>query len=196
MLPIMLLLGPCGCGKGTLATRLIITYNLHHLSVGDWLRSQAQALILGITEDRINEHVSQNLQIPDTWLTQAYGSDWQEHAPPALVLYVCSKANVSTPSSMWIRAMAVLKRECEIISASSKAKAILLVNFPKTIAQSNALDRCFRQANLPNLAVLLTCPADINLERFVSRSRGNNDAKTFERRLKRFDEESPAVIEK
>lgn len=196
MLPIILLLGPCGCGKGTLATRLIAQYKLYHLSVGDWLRKQTKAPILGVSDDRINDYVSLNFEIPLPWLTQSYGEAWMENAPPPLILYVCSKANKSTPSSMWIRSMANLKQECLMVSQQSKADAILLDNFPKTIQQSDALDRCFGRSNLPVLAISLTCPLDVNLKRFLARSRGQDNVDTFRRRLERFDKESPAVIRK
>lgn len=198
MLPLILLLGPCGCGKGTLAAKLISKYNLHHLSAGDWLRQQTKAPILGVPP-LVNEYVALNYRIPEHWLIEAFGLDWKEQAPPPLVLYVCSKANVSTPNSMWIRALPALKRECELISRAhgkQSPKAILLDNFPKTLSQSDALDRHFGIGNTPALAISLTCPADINLERFLLRSRGNDNAKTFQRRLERFEKESPAVIEK
>lgn len=195
MLPIILLLGPCGCGKGTLATSLIASYKLYHLSVGDWLRSQAKSPILGVSSSCINDYVSLGFQIPTPWLIRAYGSDWMETAPPPLILYVCSKANKSTPSTMWIRSMSALKQECMSVSPLSY-DAILLDNFPKLISQSDALDRCFGETNIPVLAISLTCPSEVNLQRFLSRCRGNDDAKTVRRRLERFDKESPAVLGK
>lgn len=198
MLPIILLLGPCGAGKGTLAARLTANYKLHHLSIGDWLRAQAKAPIHGVSDNRINDYVSRSMQIPTSWLIEAYGEDWMQLAPLPLVLYVCSKANVNTPSNMWEtpRFMTALKEKCLQLSEEHKSGAILLDNFPKRGSQSEALDRCLGEANLPVLAILLTCPSEVNLQRFLSRSRGSDNAKTFVRRLEVFDNGSPAVIEK
>lgn len=198
MLPIILLLGPRGCGKGTLAGRLTTSYNIHHLSVGDWLREQTKFPISNVPS-YINNFIARNSNIPKQSLISEYGQDWMDHAPPALILYVCSTANVSTPNSMWIRAMPALKHECEMLSKShgkQSPKAILLDNFPKTLAQSNALDAHFGSHNTPILANSLTCQAGIILQRFLARSRGKDNAVTFERRLQRFEKESPAVIEK
>lgn len=41
LLPIVLILGPPGSGKGTLCKHLAADFNLHHISVGNWLRHQA-----------------------------------------------------------------------------------------------------------------------------------------------------------
>ncbi|PPJ58441.1 hypothetical protein CBER1_08361 [Cercospora berteroae] len=136
MLPIILLLGPCGIGKGTFAKLLIQSHNyIHHLSCGDWLRSQTLSPILGVSSPKMNDYVALDFDIPQAWLIASYGPEWKERAPPALVLYVCGKRNESTP-------------------------------------------------------------AKIILQRFLSRSRGNDDIQTFERRLRRFEKGSPAVIEK
>lgn len=199
MLPIILLLGPCGIGKGTFAATLIQNHNIHHLSCGDWLRSKTISPILGVSDTNINDYVALDFDIPEAWLIASYGPEWKEHAPPALVLYVCSKRNESTPASMWIRALPGLKQECEMVSSSSPStgvKAILLDNFPKTLIQSVAFDECFGKESLPVLAISLTCDTQVILQRFLSRSRGNDDVTTFERRLRRFEKESPAVIEK
>ncbi|PIA93589.1 hypothetical protein CB0940_05145 [Cercospora beticola] len=175
MLPIILLLGPCGIGKGTFASTLTQEYNIHHLSCGDWLRSKTVSPILGVSDTNINDYVALDFDIPEAWLIASYGSEWKETAPPALVLYVCYKRNESTPASMWIRALPGLRSECEM---------------------SVAFDECFGKESLPVLAISLTCSTEIILQRFLSRSRGNDDAKTFERRLRRFEMESPAVIQK
>ncbi|GIZ44597.1 hypothetical protein CKM354_000779100 [Cercospora kikuchii] len=135
MLPMILLLGPCGIGKGTFAATLIQNHNIHHLSCGDWLRSKTISPILGVSDTNINDYVALDFDIPEAWLIASYGPEWKEHAPPALVLYVCSKRNESTPTK-------------------------------------------------------------VILQRFLSRSRANDDVKTFERRLRRFEKESPAVIGK
>lgn len=195
MLPIILLLGPCGIGKGTFASTLTQEYNIHHLSCGDWLRSKTVSPILGVSDTNINDYVALDFDIPEAWLIASYGSEWKKTAPPALILYVCSKRNESTPASMWIRALPGLRSECEMVS-SSGARAILLDNFPKTLIQSVAFDECFGKESLPVLAISLTCGTDVILDRFLSRSRGNDDVKTFERRLRRFEMESPAVIQK
>ncbi|KAF2665594.1 P-loop containing nucleoside triphosphate hydrolase protein [Microthyrium microscopicum] len=159
--------------KGTLASRLIETYNLHHLSSGDWLRSQAQPPISG-APGLVNEYVSEGRQIPEPLLIEAWGEDWKAHAPPALELY----------------------QEFLRVSGEHKAQAILLDNFPKTITQSDALDDCLTKADSPIIAISLTCYSDINLQRFMSRGRGEDNEATFKRRIERFDQESPAVIEK
>lgn len=109
MLPVILLLGPAGCGKGTLAAKLIATYRLYHLSVGDWLRAQSKAPILGVSSTCINDYVSLGFQVPTSWLIAADGEGWMETAPPPLILYVCSRADKSTPRSMLTRSLPALK---------------------------------------------------------------------------------------
>ena len=47
-LPIILIVGPSGSGKGTLSEKLAADFNLHHLSVGDRLRESARPPIAGV----------------------------------------------------------------------------------------------------------------------------------------------------
>ena len=59
----LILFGPPGVGKGTQALRLASTYNLHHISTGDMLRSAIKAgTPLGITA---KNHVESGGLVPD-----------------------------------------------------------------------------------------------------------------------------------
>lgn len=189
--PVVLILGPPGCGKGTLSKRLAGEYNLHHFSVGDWLRAQTHAPIAEVS-DRINEYVYAGEVIPQEMLTTVYSSE--EEIPPALLLYNCSKPNISTPTKMWLRALQGLKEAFqEIAQSRSPPAAILLDNFPKTLDHAKAAAEIFGSA-FPALVISVTCSEDIACARFLARSRGGDDAGVFSRRFARSAQGMPAVI--
>jgi len=193
-LPIILILGPPASGKGTLSKRLTADFNLHHLSTGDWLRAQTVAPIAGVS-DRINRYVHADEVVPEDVLTAEYQSE--QEIPPALLLYNCTKRNVSTPFEMWLRALPELNAECQRIArkqASSPPKAILLDNFPKTITLARAAAEVFG-ASLPALVISVTCPEEISCARFLGRARGNDDAAKFRRRFARSAAGTPAVVD-
>jgi adenylate kinase len=59
----LILFGPPGVGKGTQALRLASTYDLHHISTGDMLRSAiAGGTPLGLTA---KQHVESGGLVPD-----------------------------------------------------------------------------------------------------------------------------------
>ncbi|KAK5120251.1 hypothetical protein LTR85_006457 [Meristemomyces frigidus] len=174
-IPIILILGPPGCGKGTLSKRLAADYNLHHFSTGDWLRAQMLPPIAGVP-DHINK--------------------CEEDIPPPLLLYNCSKRGVSTPSEMWLRALPALRDEFERVSKSTgsdRPTAILLDNFPKTITHARAAAEVFG-AGFPSLAISITCSEEAARSRFVGRGRGSDDDGVFGRRYARSARETPPVL--
>ena len=163
MLPIILLLGPCGCRKGTIAKQLSTQYNLYHLAVGDWLRAQTKSTI-AVVPDEINEYVTKSLPIPRDLLIAEYGAGYHDAMPPALNLYVCNKLNISTPSSMWIKALPAFRAECTEISpqsqctpANEKYSAILLDNFPQNHRSSQG-PRSRLRSTLPSSSDLALLP--------------------------------------
>lgn len=192
-IPIVLILGPPGCGKGTLSKKLAQDYKLHHFSTGDWLRAQSHPPIAGVSK-RINRYVYADEVVPEAVLTAEYSR--QEDVPPPLLLYNCSKRGVSTPSEMWLRALPALKDEFQRIAQSSlpdRPTAILLDNFPKTITHARAAAEIFG-SGFPALAISVTCSEDTARSRFLGRGRGSDDADVFARRFARSARETPAVI--
>ncbi|KAK4548026.1 hypothetical protein LTR36_010746 [Oleoguttula mirabilis] len=192
-IPIILILGPPGCGKGTLSKRLAADYNLYHFSVGDWLRAQTPPPIVGVPE-HINKYVHAGEVVPTDVLTVHYSSE--DNIPPPLLLYNCGKRDVSTPSEMWLRALPAMRTEFERIAqstGSNRPTAILLDNFPKTITHARAAAEVFG-AGFPALAISIACSEEVARSRFLSRGRGSDDAGVFGRRYARSARETPAVV--
>lgn len=190
-LPVICILGPPGCGKGTLSKSLSAHFNLYHLSTGDWLRSQARPPIAGVS-DRINGYMSAGEAVPQNILTEEYSNP--DDVPPALILSNCSKLGISTPSEMWLRALPALKDEFERTSkASDRPCAILLDNFPKTIEHAEAAGEVFG-AGFPSLVIHVVCSEEVAGARFLKRGRGSDDEDVFKRRFARSSQGMPAVM--
>ena len=189
--PIILILGPPGSGKGTLSKRLAAEFNLHHISVGDWLREKAQPPIAGVS-DHVNRYVFQNEPIPEKVLQTEYGG--LENAPPPLMLYQCGKLDISTPEALKIRAMPALKAECERISACSSVKAILIDNLTQNLRHCDAFGETFGKGFLA-LVIAVDCADETAKERFLNRSRGADNAVRFGRRIARFRKDYASVVD-
>lgn len=182
LLPIILILGPCASGKGTLSKRLAAEYNLFHLSVGDWLREQAKPPIAGVSE-KINRYVHDTKAIPEELLKAEYGS--LDNAPPSLVLYQCGKLNISTPESLKINSMPALRAECARVSSEGKFKGILIDNLQQNLRHCDAAAKAFG-TGFPTMLIAVDCADKTAKARYLSRARGADDATRFERRIARF----------
>ena len=191
LLPTVLILGPPGSGKGTLCKRLAADFDLHHISVGHWLRDQAQPPIASVSE-RVNRYVFQNEAIPEEVLQTEHGG--LDNAPPALILYQCSKLNISTPESLKNRAMPALKEECECVSACSGVRGILIDNLQQNLRHCDAAAETFGEG-FPTLLIAVDCADETAKERFLGRGRGSDDALRFDRRIARFRTNYASVVE-
>ena len=191
LLPIILILGPPGSGKGTLCKRLAAEFGLHHISVGDWLRDQAQPPIASVSE-RVNRYVFENEAIPEEVLQTEHGG--LDNAPPALILYQCSKLNISTPESLKNRAMPALKEECERISTCSGVRGILIDNLQQNLRHCDAAAETFGEG-FPTLLIAVDCADETAKNRFLGRGRGSDDALRFDRRIARFRTNYASVVD-
>lgn len=190
--PIILIIGPPGCGKGTLCKRLVADYNVHHLSLGDWLREQAKPPIVGVPP-HINQYVSDDVPVPEHLLIAEYGS--QDNMPAGLTLYQCGKLNVPTPDSMKIRAMPALKADIDRIASSSDApKAILIDGLSLRLSHAQAAEEVFGAGSV-DLVISISCSDVICKSRYLGRGRGSDDAARFDRRIASFHKENGAVLE-
>ena len=191
LLPIVLILGPPASGKGTLCARLAADFNLHHLSVGDWLRAGGQAPIAGVSA-RINKYVSQNTPIPSEVFDAEFGSF--DNAPAALQLYQCTILNCSTPESLKINAMAPLKEECERVSAQGGFRGILVDNLQQSIGHCDAAVDAFGE-EFPKLLISVDCADETAKKRFLGRARGSDSASRFDRRVAKFRRHYKSIVQ-
>ena len=193
LLPVIAILGPPGCGKGTLCKRLATDFNLHHMSVGDWLREQARPPIAGVPE-YINQYVFEDVKIPQEILTAEFGRE--ENMPVPLILYNCEKRKISAPRWMKVKAMPALKEDLERISkqSSCRARGILLDNLQNNLSHVEAVEETFG-AEFPTLVITVDCTDETAKARFVARGRGSDDVARFERRIARFRKDMPVVVE-
>lgn len=130
--------------------RLAADFDLKHFSTGQWLRAQTGPPIAGVPKE-INQYVETDTEVAEELLTATY-SDPQT-IPPALLLYNCTKKNISTPSEMWLRALPDIKAEfVKIAQSPRRPTAILLDNFPKTIIHAHAAAETFGRA-FPDLII-------------------------------------------
>lgn len=162
-LPVILILGPPGCGKGTLCDRLATDFHLQHLSVGDWLRAQTRPPIVGVP-NHINAFVATGVEVPKQVIKAEYGK--LENGPAPLILYDCSKRNISTLESMKVDLMPALKDEIALLPRQTPAggwcswrdqpKAVLLDNLMSTLAHAKAAAETFGSA-FPTIAITVEC---------------------------------------
>ena len=190
LLPIILVLGPPGSGKGTLCKRLAADFKLHHISVGDRLREQAQAPIAGVSDD-VNRYVFQNKAIPGEVLQAEYGGP--DNAPTPLLFYQCGKLDILTPESLKFRSMPALKEECERISTRDNMKAILIDNLQQNLRHCDAAAKTFG-TGFPTLSIAVDCADETARERFLGRARGSDNAIRFDRRISRFRKDYASVV--
>lgn len=199
-LPIILILGPPGSGKGTICKQLSSDFQLQHLSVGDWLRAQT-APPIACVPDHINAYVSQDVAVPEEVLEAEYGTSVM---PAPLTLYQCTKRNVSTPESMKCNLMPAMKVEIEALTAKTRSiqwcggwrdrpKAVLLDNLTSTLAHAEAAAGTF-SADFPMLAIAVDCSDETAEARFLASGRGSDDAARFRRRIARFRKGNADVI--
>ena len=191
LLPIILILGPPGSGKGTLCKRLANEFNLYHLSVGDLLRASGQAPISGVS-DRMNRYVSQNAPIPSNLIEAEFGT--YDNAPAPLQLYQCTALNVSTPESLQLNAVGPLREECERISAQGKYRGIIVDNFQQSIGHCEAMAEAFGKG-FPKLLIAVDCKDGTARARFISRARGSDSASRFDRRVAKFRRHYESIVQ-
>jgi len=142
--------------------------------------------------DEINKYVFADESVPAAVLTKHYSDETEMPLP--LVLYDCSKRNVSTPTDMWLRALPDLKVAFEeIANAKPAVNAILLDNFPKTLSHALAAEETFGRG-FPSLAIDVSCPEHVAEARFTARARGADDVSVFRRRFARHAKGSGAVV--
>lgn len=206
-IPIILVLGPPGSGKGTICKQLAADFNLHHLSVGDWLRAQAAPPIADVP-DHINDFVFRGVAVPDAVLEAEYGDVEAEYgdvedAPAPLTLYNCSKRNISTPETMKCKLMPALKAEIEALAMPAcgggswrwrdRPKAVLLDNLTSTLAHAEAAAATFGE-DFPTMAIAVDCSDGTAEARFLARGRGGDDVARFKRRIARYRGGSREVV--
>ena len=56
----LILLGPPGAGKGTQSEKILVKYNLKHISTGDLLRA-----VEGDLKTEVNDYMSSGKLVPD-----------------------------------------------------------------------------------------------------------------------------------
>lgn len=191
--------------------RLASDFDLHHFSVGDWLRIKAVPPIAGVP-DHINAYVFDGVAVPEAVMEAEYGNGKDDHGcggggvPAPLTLYNCSKRNVSTPESMKCQLMPALKAEIGSLFAKaysegrwrwrdhrSKPNAVLLDNLMSTLMHAEAAAEVFGE-NFPTLAIAVDCGDEAAEGRFLDRGRGSDDATRFKRRIARYREGSADVM--
>lgn len=198
-IPIILVLGPPGSGKGTICAQLAKDFNMHHLSIGDWLRKQTIPPIAGVPEN-INKYVFEGTEIPIEVMKAEYGRE--EDAPAPLILYNCSKRASSTPESMKCKIMPALREVIDNLATPScsriswrwrdRPKAVLLDNPISTLAHAEAAVQIFGPQFLM-LVIFANCSDETAESRFLARGRDRDDVARFKRRIARYRHGSEEV---
>jgi adenylate kinase family enzyme len=193
ILPIVVLLGIPGSGKGTLGKKLAAEFNLHHISLGDWTRDLYKAPISGISA-RINDLVKSEVIIPDDILAAEYGN---VPVPVVLQMYNCKQRNENIRSIPYALRMApFVKTLQDISSCATKGgpRAILLDGYPRVLSDAKKLEELLGNT-FPYLAIFLECPSDVVMERYLQRARkGDTKVARFEERVKRFYTANPPIL--
>jgi adenylate kinase family enzyme len=193
ILPVIVLLGLPGSGKGTLGKKLAAEFNLQHISLGDWTRDLCKAPISGVSA-RINDLVKSEVIIPDEILAAEYGN---AAVPVVLQMYNCKQRNESIRSIPYALRMAPFVKALQDISSCSTKegpRAILLDGYPRILSDAKQLEELLGNT-FPYLAIFLECPSNVAMERYLQRSRkGDTEVARFEERIKRFYAANPPIL--
>ena len=194
--PVVVLLGPTASGKGTLGKQLAQSFNLAHISMGDFTRELCAPPLPGVSS-RINQLVHTKKPIPSSILEAEFGSD-PENVPILLRLYMYQLAGEVAPAHL---RLPLLKKRIQdlwtqpLADGLTRARAILLDEFPRTLEAAEQAE-IFFGTMFPLVVINLQCSTAILRERYLSRARpGDTEVERFGKRMKRFEAVQPTIVD-
>ncbi|KAM0719998.1 hypothetical protein Q7P37_004133 [Cladosporium fusiforme] len=164
--------GAPGAGKGTLCTLLAKTYNnVHHLSVGDHMRS-----LQDLNNNQITSETFGGMERADFNARM----EKQELIPAESVVKITHNALMEIVEST--------------SGNSEKEKQIILVDgFPRSLETAKLADSALGR---PAKVLFFNCPRDLAEERFLQRKRSVNDGvEVFRRRHGKFKDLNPVILQ-